>query len=125
MKNIKYRMWNKTSTPGKSKYFYDIEAVVECLKQQMLFDSGSDSPFAYDHVGEGNIFQRWTGINDNNGNLIYEGDIMQHYAFDEGDYFEVEWLDEQGEWSGHGVFHEWSSSTIVGNNCENPDMKRD
>jgi len=123
MKNIRYRMWNNViDRPQSSKYFYDIEQVMECLKQQMLSDSGSDSPFAYDHIGEGNMFQRWTGLNDKNGTPIYEGDILQHYDFDEGDYFEVEWLDEQGEWDGYGTFREWQESEIVGNICENANL---
>lgn len=66
--------------------------------------------------------QRAVGIVDKHGVDIYEGDIIQHYAFPAGQTFLVEWNSREGAWDGHGVFHEWSYSAIIGNIFESPEV---
>ena len=70
------------------------------------------------------VAQQYTGLKDKNGVEIYEGDIVQHYAFDEGDTFAVEWYDKGGYWLGHGCFSEWDRCSIVGNIFEGVDKCR-
>lgn len=69
---LKFRFWSGV------KMFYDLENVMECLKQQMAFDAGARFPIPYDHVGEhGAAFMQFTGLLDKNGKEIYEGDIVR------------------------------------------------
>jgi uncharacterized phage protein (TIGR01671 family) len=72
MRPIKFRFWSGT------KMFYDLENVMECLKQQMAFNEGLKLPIPYDHVGlHGAAFLQLTGLVDTTtGKDIYAGDII-------------------------------------------------
>jgi hypothetical protein len=59
--------------------------------------------------------QQFTGTQDKTGKDIYDGDIIQHFAFPKGDTFVVEWNTKNGCWDGYGCFSEWKYCTVVGN----------
>ena len=106
---MKYRVWDENAQKFDKGFW--------------VYQSGTPD---HDSQRPNNIIiQLSTGIRDKRGVEIYEGDIIQHYAFDEGDTFVVEWNKRDGMWDGYGVFSEWPSSRIVGNIKENPELVKE
>lgn len=76
MREIKFRLWN--SAGKHSKMFYDVFQVSECLKQQLLYDSGAKSTSAYNHIGDGSSFMQFIEKKDIKGRDAYDGDIVKY-----------------------------------------------
>ncbi len=71
----KFRLWNNAG--DKSKMFYDTEQVMECLKQQMLFDDKEHKyhKLGFDHIGNGSSFMQHSGLKG------FQGDIADVCIF--------------------------------------------
>jgi len=134
-REMKIRMWNFVKNqPSESSMFYGVGEVLECLKQQMLFDSDNTKGRGYNHVGCGNAFEWFTGLKDKNGKDIYEGDVCTSYYTVKGtdngkDFFET---DSRRYFTGVVEFKDgafWLGTlikgqviTVIGNVHENPEL---
>ena len=107
MREIKFRFWDKKHRAWEKEY--------------SCYGIGLDRTIVRHFDNDNTIAQQYTGLKDKNGVEIYEGDIIQHFAFNEGKTFEVKWCDYEGQWIGHGAFCEWENSIIVGNIFEGVD----
>jgi hypothetical protein len=109
MREIKFRMWNEENKLiTNSLDLCDI--VLAATKQNpKLF-----------HWDESVPVMQYTGLNDKNGEEIYEGDIISYISFDEKTY--------RQECPDLTSFHFWQETSdnktveVIGNIYENPEL---
>lgn len=142
---FKCRMYDKNA---KKMYSFEndclLETTFECLKQQLAFDSKLNifNPIAYNHIADGRIFMQCTGLKDKNGELIYEGDILEGYQTLEVSPLDSKMVLKRGLVRiPDGMFvatcHDikenctlftqlhWSTTKVIGNVYQNPELLED
>lgn len=113
----KFRFWDKCLENYRYDLYITNKGIFEYYPDGM-FSSG----LTWNNVTDRFVVEYSTGLKDKNGREIYEGDIVQHFAFSDGDLFTVKWDHGSGSWSGHGVFGEWIKCKVRGNINENPEL---
>lgn len=122
MRKIKFRAWN---IPNKTMY-YDVQngVLAENEKGQLVLGVSLGTLCKDD----GSIVMQFTGLHDKNGKEIYEGDILEDTLGRKKlvEYYKDGfWLNaflEGAEWS---LRRENSSSKVIGNSFENPELLTD
>ena len=124
MREIKFRVWHKPTEQFVERdiFYLGEPGFVGQLSIGLdgtLIQAGMYDDYAPVAHPENYVIQQYIGLSDRNGKEIYEGDIIQHYAFPLGNTCPVKWDENQGAWLCHGSFQELTSSEVVGNILEN------
>jgi len=112
MRPIKFRAWDEDS--NFMEYFEDFREWT-CLE---------DAEHFYNKAGDGLIWMQYTGLKDENGKEIYEGDVYcNDWGCGDCTQKTIEW--EKGGFflgDNHLIDINWSSWYYIGNIYQNPKL---
>lgn len=108
-----------------------LECVFECLKQQLAYESRLKilENISYNHIADGRVFMRSTGLTDKKCVLVYEHDLIKFD--DDNRIFEVFWDKSNFCWALGDVktkdiyslaFINHYNIEVIGNIHENKDL---
>jgi len=134
MKEIKFRLWDKE----KNRMIYPVyqsralknQARHECLhlypdSSCSLFDNDKEDMIFAIQPDETNRIMQFTGLKDNNGKEIYEGDIVSIIInnVNKGKY-EIKWNEYKWYPFSEGIppIYTGTKLEVIGNIYENPDL---
>lgn len=126
MREIRFRAWDKK----RNHFHWGISNVCLTLGGNLMWQFGYNAPTFLDAEESGQyILQQYTGLKDNNGKEIYEGDIIQTAS---EDILVVIWnknfasfcLQKDGWLNDHyfGEAVEPMDCVVIGNIYENPEL---
>lgn len=143
MREIKFRVWDKTTRRMYAVMSITLNAVNGNIRKVGLIRIGENGRLDkrqkfYRQVGEVGLMQ-YTGLKDKNGREIYEGDILQDDLFSSrdvvkfGEYWETPEGGAYGWYKKSANHHDLVSSLItgiavsevIGNIYENPELLND
>lgn len=108
MRELKFRAWSEET---KSFEYFDLYEGTECgLTNLQIWARNTQ-------------IEQYTGLKDENGKEIYEGDILESTW--NGDKAVVVWNNVEGEWEHYADFNthsKYSGSVVIGNIHENSEL---
>ncbi|WP_373758269.1 YopX family protein [Jeotgalibaca porci] len=140
-REIKFRAWDK----AQECYLYDVQRAYDTLSGRVKYENGENADYdeqCFDGFldDEQYIVEQYTGLKDNNGREIYEGDIVQ-VTSEDGEFYvaAVKWFGDEGypvfdlagisaawcyESNALATIFEGSFETceVIGNVHENPEL---
>lgn len=134
MREIKFRAWVVNSCVNEMMYPSDTQinsAISKSLQYQLGYEDAYPEKNNIEQWQKDIIFMQFTGLQDRDGNNVYEGDILE--TADR--ILKVVWHNHAGQWDTDFIRYkgellsnglrnlEWKyRATIIGNIYENPEL---
>lgn len=128
MRTIKFRAWHE---PSKQMFEWDdfsLNGRNNCIIHV------EEGVFTTSKVDDNSvILEQFTGLQDKNGNNIYEGDILYYDNDDPNSHHLIQWNNELGAWENIRIedgasmnqYYDWNfveDMEVIGNIHENPEL---
>lgn len=124
MRELKFRAWKNLGGRMKRVVITPFSAIDYGREHPdaPIFHADSANDIR-DFMPDADIVEQYTGLKDENGKEIYEGDILESTW--NGDKAVVVWNSVEGEWEHYADFDahsKYGSSVVIGNIHENPEL---
>jgi len=126
MRDIEFRAWDEDNGEmlysgkdyEKCTFVCESEGTLKCYVPQRIPATQEEPEHTIGR--ELTYIMQFTGLKDNSGRKIFEGDIMNELTDDEKHIWPVMWLKEK-EYSGWEI-GSWTECEVIGNIHENPEL---